>query len=74
MGNTLYFLAFRSPMVMEFWIHFVQKLIACFLLLSWVQLLCAGKELEKLAQGAGFSNAKHYEIAGGLMGNLVSTR
>ncbi|OAY65597.1 2-phytyl-1,4-beta-naphthoquinone methyltransferase, chloroplastic [Ananas comosus] len=33
-----------------------------------------GKELENLAKHAGFSEAKHYEIAGGLMGNLVATR
>lgn len=36
--------------------------------------LDAGRELEKLALEAGFSNAKHYEIGGGLMGNLVATR
>ncbi|XVE92382.1 hypothetical protein REPUB_Repub01dG0092400 [Reevesia pubescens] len=33
-----------------------------------------GKELEKLALDAGFSHARHYEIGGGLMGNLVATR
>ncbi|KAI3467555.1 hypothetical protein Pfo_024218 [Paulownia fortunei] len=33
-----------------------------------------GNELEKLALEAGFSEAKHYEIAGGFMGNLVATR
>ncbi|GER48749.1 menaquinone biosynthesis methyltransferase ubiE [Striga asiatica] len=33
-----------------------------------------GKELEKLALEAGFSEAKHYEIACGSMGNLVATR
>ncbi|KDP26624.1 hypothetical protein JCGZ_17782 [Jatropha curcas] len=33
-----------------------------------------GKELEELALEAGFSTAKHYEISGGLMGNLVATR
>ncbi|XP_038976802.1 2-phytyl-1,4-beta-naphthoquinone methyltransferase, chloroplastic-like isoform X1 [Phoenix dactylifera] len=33
-----------------------------------------GKELEKLAKEVGFSDAKHYEIAGGLMGNLVAAR
>ncbi|KAF8390448.1 hypothetical protein HHK36_024974 [Tetracentron sinense] len=32
------------------------------------------KELEKLALEVGFSNAKHYEIGGGLMGNLIATR
>ncbi|KAH7841038.1 hypothetical protein Vadar_024798 [Vaccinium darrowii] len=34
----------------------------------------AGKELEKLALEVGFENSKHYEIGGGLMGNLVATR
>lgn len=33
-----------------------------------------GKELEKLALEVGFSTAKHYEISGGLMGNLVASR
>ncbi|MBA0550953.1 hypothetical protein Golob_021860, partial [Gossypium lobatum] len=33
-----------------------------------------GKELEKLALDAGFSYARHYEIGGGLMGNLVAAR
>lgn len=33
-----------------------------------------GKELEKLTLEVGFSNARHYEIGGGLMGNLVATR
>ncbi|KAL0385518.1 UNVERIFIED_CONTAM: 2-phytyl-1,4-beta-naphthoquinone methyltransferase, chloroplastic [Sesamum radiatum] len=33
-----------------------------------------GAELEKLALEAGFSEAKHYEIAGGFMGNLVAKR
>ncbi|URD93642.1 ubiE/COQ5 methyltransferase family [Musa troglodytarum] len=33
-----------------------------------------GKELEKLAKEVGFSEAKHYEIGGGFMGNLVATR
>nr|CAD1838340.1 unnamed protein product [Ananas comosus var. bracteatus] len=33
-----------------------------------------GKELENLAKHTGFSEAKHYEIAGGLMGNLVAMR
>ncbi|CAI0431067.1 unnamed protein product [Linum tenue] len=33
-----------------------------------------GKELEELAVQAGFSMASHYEISGGLMGNLVVTR
>ncbi|KAA3465797.1 2-phytyl-1,4-beta-naphthoquinone methyltransferase, chloroplastic-like [Gossypium australe] len=33
-----------------------------------------GKELEKLALDAGFSYARHYEISGGLMGDLVAAR
>lgn len=33
-----------------------------------------GKELEELARGVGFNKAKHYEIGGGLMGNLVVTK
>ncbi|XP_011086605.1 2-phytyl-1,4-beta-naphthoquinone methyltransferase, chloroplastic [Sesamum indicum] len=33
-----------------------------------------GAELEKLALEVGFSEAKHYEIAGGLMGNFVAKR
>lgn len=33
-----------------------------------------GKELEELALEAGFSTARHYEIGGGLMGNLVAAR
>ncbi|XP_026379489.1 2-phytyl-1,4-beta-naphthoquinone methyltransferase, chloroplastic-like isoform X2 [Papaver somniferum] len=33
-----------------------------------------GKELEELSLEVGFSCAKHYEIGGGLMGNLVATR
>ncbi|KAK4402767.1 2-phytyl-1,4-beta-naphthoquinone methyltransferase, chloroplastic [Sesamum angolense] len=33
-----------------------------------------GAELEKLALEVGFSDAKHYEIAGGLMGNFVAKR
>jgi len=32
----------------------------------------AGKELEQLALLGGFSDAKFYEIAGGLMGILVA--
>ena len=47
-------------------------------LLFWFELVSvcatAGKELEKLALEAGFADAKHYEIGGGLMGNLVATR
>ncbi|KAK8946802.1 hypothetical protein KSP39_PZI006455 [Platanthera zijinensis] len=33
-----------------------------------------GGELEKLAREVGFSDARHYEVAAGLMGNLVATR
>lgn len=39
-----------------------------------IQEYLTGKELEQLALLAGFSDAKFYEIAGGLMGNLVATR
>ncbi|XAR48089.1 hypothetical protein NMG60_11030801 [Bertholletia excelsa] len=41
---------------------------------SSIEEFLTGKELEKLALEAGFSSAKHYEIAGGLMGILVATR
>ncbi|CBI28575.3 unnamed protein product, partial [Vitis vinifera] len=41
---------------------------------SPVQEFLTGKELEKLALETGFSHAKHYEIGGGIMGNLVATR
>ncbi|KAL6351461.1 hypothetical protein AAG906_040815 [Vitis piasezkii] len=41
---------------------------------SSVQEFLTGKELEKLALEMGFSNAKHYEIGGGIMGNLVAKR
>ncbi|KAG6585171.1 2-phytyl-1,4-beta-naphthoquinone methyltransferase, chloroplastic, partial [Cucurbita argyrosperma subsp. sororia] len=33
-----------------------------------------GKELEELALELGFSTSRHYEISGGLMGNLVASR
>ncbi|WZZ80859.1 hypothetical protein YC2023_101431 [Brassica napus] len=33
-----------------------------------------GEELEALASEAGFSSARHYEISGGFMGNLVAVR
>ncbi|XP_010460123.1 PREDICTED: 2-phytyl-1,4-beta-naphthoquinone methyltransferase, chloroplastic [Camelina sativa] len=33
-----------------------------------------GEELETLALEAGFSSARHYEISGGFMGNLVAER
>uniref|UniRef100_A0A1D1ZKR9 2-phytyl-1,4-beta-naphthoquinone methyltransferase, chloroplastic n=1 Tax=Anthurium amnicola TaxID=1678845 RepID=A0A1D1ZKR9_9ARAE len=39
-----------------------------------IQAFLTGKELEKLAYEVGFSNAKHYELSGGLMGNLAATR
>ncbi|KAI9169526.1 hypothetical protein LWI28_013618 [Acer negundo] len=41
---------------------------------SSIKEFLTGKEQEKLALEVGFSKAKHYEIAGGLMGNLVATR
>lgn len=41
---------------------------------SFCLLFFVGKELENLAKEAGFSVAKHYELGGGLMGNLVATR
>ncbi|RWR73889.1 2-phytyl-1,4-beta-naphthoquinone methyltransferase, chloroplastic-like protein [Cinnamomum micranthum f. kanehirae] len=41
---------------------------------SSINNFSTGKELEKLAKEVGFSKAKHYEIGGGLMGNLVATR
>lgn len=34
----------------------------------------AGEELEALALEACFSSARHYEISGGFMGNLVAVR
>jgi hypothetical protein len=37
-------------------------------------LFFVGEELEKLAREAGFTVAKHYELGGGIMGNLVATR
>ncbi|XP_042497897.1 2-phytyl-1,4-beta-naphthoquinone methyltransferase, chloroplastic-like isoform X2 [Macadamia integrifolia] len=39
---------------------------------SSIREFLTGRELEMLALEAGFSNAKHYEIGGGLMGNLVA--
>ncbi|GAB2280492.1 hypothetical protein Dimus_015119 [Dionaea muscipula] len=39
-----------------------------------IKQFLTGKELERLALESGFSNAKFYELAGGLMGNLVATR
>ncbi|KAL2903293.1 2-phytyl-1 4-beta-naphthoquinone methyltransferase chloroplastic [Bienertia sinuspersici] len=41
---------------------------------SSIQQFLTGEELEQLAHWVGFSDAKFYEIAGGLMGNLVVTR
>ncbi|GJN02395.1 hypothetical protein PR202_ga19741 [Eleusine coracana subsp. coracana] len=41
---------------------------------SSISQYLTGEELEKLAIEAGFSQAKHYELGGGLMGNLVVTR
>ncbi|XP_044333378.1 2-phytyl-1,4-beta-naphthoquinone methyltransferase, chloroplastic isoform X1 [Aegilops tauschii subsp. strangulata] len=41
---------------------------------SSISQYLTGEELEKLATEAGFSSAKHYELGGGLMGNLVATR
>ncbi|KAH7835238.1 hypothetical protein Vadar_024300 [Vaccinium darrowii] len=41
---------------------------------SSIQEFLTGKELEKLALGVGFAKSKHFEIGGGLMGNLVATR
>ncbi|CAK7332635.1 unnamed protein product [Dovyalis caffra] len=43
-------------------------------LIGSIRKYLTGKELEELALEAGFSTAKHYEISGGLMGNLVATR
>ncbi|KAL5725188.1 hypothetical protein ACHQM5_008358 [Ranunculus cassubicifolius] len=41
---------------------------------SSIREFLTGRELEMLALETGFSHAKHYEIGGGLMGNLVATR
>ncbi|KAE8698965.1 2-phytyl-1,4-naphtoquinone methyltransferase [Hibiscus syriacus] len=41
---------------------------------SSIDEFLTGKESEKLTLDAGFSYARHYEIGGGLMGNLVATR
>ncbi|KAJ0725764.1 putative ubiE/COQ5 methyltransferase, S-adenosyl-L-methionine-dependent methyltransferase [Helianthus annuus] len=41
---------------------------------SSIQEFLTGEELEHLALKAGFSSAKHFEVGGGLMGNLVATR
>nr|GEW43651.1 2-phytyl-1,4-beta-naphthoquinone methyltransferase, chloroplastic [Tanacetum cinerariifolium] len=41
---------------------------------SSIQEFLTGEELEHIALEAGFSSAKHFEVGGGLMGNLVATR
>ncbi|KAL5537857.1 hypothetical protein UlMin_046086 [Ulmus minor] len=41
---------------------------------SSIREFLTGKELEKLGLEVGFSKARHYEIGGGIMGNLVATR
>ncbi|GMN41570.1 hypothetical protein TIFTF001_010801 [Ficus carica] len=41
---------------------------------SSIKEFITGKELESLALEVGFSKGKHYEIGGGLMGNLVAVR
>lgn len=41
---------------------------------SSIREFLTGKELEKLALQVGFSSARHYEIGGGIMGNLVAQR
>ncbi|QCD90657.1 2-phytyl-1,4-beta-naphthoquinone methyltransferase, chloroplastic [Vigna unguiculata] len=41
---------------------------------SSIREFLTGKELEKLAFEVGFSDARHYEIGGGLMGCLVAKR
>lgn len=41
---------------------------------SSIDEFLTGRELEILGKEVGFSNCMHYEIAGGLMGNLVAMR
>ncbi|KAG2567315.1 2-phytyl-1,4-beta-naphthoquinone methyltransferase, chloroplastic-like [Panicum virgatum] len=41
---------------------------------SSISQYLTGEELEKLGREAGFTVAKHYELGGGLMGNLIATR
>ncbi|KAJ7943675.1 2-phytyl-1,4-beta-naphthoquinone methyltransferase, chloroplastic [Quillaja saponaria] len=41
---------------------------------SSIKEFLTGEELEKLALEVGFSSARHYEISGGLMGNLVAKK
>ena len=38
------------------------------------EVMCSGREQERLAKEAGFSTAVHYETGFGLMGVLVVTR
>jgi hypothetical protein len=59
----------------------LQVTMCCFMiLLLFIYIgLCLfiyplGEELERFAKEAGFSSAKHYELGGGLMGDLVATR
>ena len=59
------------------WFHFVRSppQYSCMKLHSLcLFLFVVGEELEKLGREAGFTVAKHYELGGGLMGNLVATR
>ena len=58
------------------WSHFVSTPpYSCMKLHSLcLFLFVVGEELEKLGREAGFTVAKHYELGGGLMGNLVATR
>lgn len=53
-----------------YFLHFA----LCFLFEEITVYSAAGKELEELALEVGFANSKHFEIGGGLMGNLVATR
>uniref|UniRef100_A0A803PGI3 Uncharacterized protein n=1 Tax=Cannabis sativa TaxID=3483 RepID=A0A803PGI3_CANSA len=41
---------------------------------SSIREFLTGKELERLALEVGFSEGRHYEIGGGLMGDLVAKR
>lgn len=52
----------------------LSALCALFLFEEITVYSAAGKELEELALEVGFANSKHFEIGGGLMGNLVATR
>ena len=73
--------AYLKSSVQEFLtglLHLICLCTLCYLVDDWNMccvLFChLGKELEKLALEMGFSNAKHYEIGGGIMGNLVAKR